>query len=359
MVTHNQRVTIVRRRPLSEVLQSRARHCTDLEDVAAAVCSVVGGQIPYDFGCLATLDPLTGLISWAYKSRPLDIGDEEFAAAEYGGGLDVNQFAEIATRPDPVGALSIDTAGEPQTCRRFRDFLAPRFGFTDELRVVFRAQGLTWGALAIHRGPGEPPFTSDDARTAVSVQGQVAELIQRALFHPRKPAASAPSGPSVIVVDAADRVTNMTPAAHAHIDELGGWDNGSLPSTVLVTCAAARSTPELATTRAVGRDGAWLVVRATTFAPAARSAGSGPQGDVVVTVATATPAEFSSLALAAHGLSPREQEVAALVLQGVATRGIAESLHLSPHTVQDHLKSIFSKLGLNSRREMVQRLVRG
>jgi DNA-binding CsgD family transcriptional regulator len=109
----------------------------------------------------------------------------------------------------------------------------------------------------------------------------------------------------------------------------------------------------------VGRDGAWLVVRATTFAPSPCLAETGPRGDVVVTIETASPADISSLALAAHGLSPREQEVAALVLQGVATRGIAESLHLSPHTVQDHLKSIFGKLGLNSRREMVQQLVRG
>jgi DNA-binding CsgD family transcriptional regulator len=358
-VTHNRSVTIAGRRPLSEVLESRTRHCTDLEDVAAAVCAAVGSRIPYDFGCLATLDPLTGLISWAWKSSPLEIGDEEFAAAEYGGGPDVNQFAEIATRPDPVGVLSIDTAGEPGTCRRFRDFLVPRFGFTDELRVVFRTQGLTWGALAVYRGPGDPPFTADDARTAVSVQAQVAELIQRALFHSPRPAAGGAPGPAVIVVDADDRVADMTPAAHARIEELGGWDNGSLPSTVLVTCAAARSTPELATTRAVGRDGAWLVVRATTFAPSPSLAESGPRGDVVVTIETASPADISSLALAAHGLSPREQEVAALVLQGVATRGIAESLHLSPHTVQDHLKSIFGKLGLNSRREMVQQLVRG
>ena len=64
------------------------------------------------------------------------------------------------------------------------------------------------------------------------------------------------TGPSVIVVDTEDHVTNMTPAAHARIEELGGWDNGSLPATVLVTIAAARGTPAPATNRAVGRNGA-------------------------------------------------------------------------------------------------------
>ena len=79
--------------------------------------------------------------------------------------------------------------------------------------------------------------------------------------------------------------------------------------------------------------------------------------DVVVTIDVASSSDISWLALAARGLSPREQEVAGKVLQGVATRGIAESLYLSPHTVQDHLKSIFVKLGVSSRREMVQQLV--
>ena len=111
-----------------------------------------------------------------------------------------------------------------------------------------------------------------------------------------------------------------------------------------------------ANNRAVGRDGVWLALRATTFAPPGDGA---PAGDVVVTIDVASPGDISSLALTARGLSPREQEVAGRVLQGADTKAIAASLHMSPHTVQDHLKSIFAKLGVNSRREMVQQLVLG
>ena len=349
----NEGVTTVRTHPIGEVIASRTRRCTDLTELAAAVCDVYRSYIPYAFGCLATTDPSTGLVSWAFKTHPLAVGDREWAALEY-GGPDVNLFAEVARRPEPVGVLSIDTDGDVASCRRMREFLHPRFGFTDELRVAFRAQGLTWGAIALSRGAGEPSFTEADARLAVSVHAQVAELIQDMLFHPRESVTTAYTGPAVIMIDAADRVSNMTPAAHARVDELGGWDNGALPATVLATATAARTTPELATNRAVSRDGAWLALRAPTFTP---PAGGAPAGAVVVTIDVASPPAISSLARAARGLSPREQEVARLVLQGAATTAIATSLHLSPHTVQDHLKSIFGKLHVNSRREMVQQLV--
>jgi DNA-binding CsgD family transcriptional regulator len=339
-------------RPLSDEIAARARPGQDLPALAAAVCAAYRTAVPYDFGCLATTDPATGLISWAWKSRPLEVGDEEWAAAEY-GPPDVNQFAEIATRAEPVGVLSIDTAGRPGTCRRLRDFLTPRFGFTDELRVVFRSRGLAWGALALYRGPGEPPFGAAEAQRAAAVHGQVADLIRAAVFGTRRTTPEAPPGPSVIVVDGADRVVNITAAARARVDDLGGWDHGSLPSAVLAAGATARTSPELATTRAVGRSGSWLLIRATTF-------GSGPAAgaaDVVITIDVASAADVSALTLAARGLSPREQDVAGLVLQGASTQAIATTLHLSPHTVQDHLKSIFARLGVNSRREMVRRLV--
>ncbi|MBO1754809.1 helix-turn-helix transcriptional regulator [Allobranchiibius sp. CTAmp26] len=349
-------MTTPRHRSLADELSVGARGDADLTALAARVCAAVRRHVPFEFGCLATTDPATGLISWTYKTRPLEIGDEEFAAAEY-GGPDINQFSEIATRHDQVGVLSIDTAGAPRDCRRFREFLAPRFGFTDELRVTFRAQGLVWGALAIYRGPGEPPFSAAEARVVSAVHVQIADLIRDAAFGSRRPGSDPVSGPSVIIVDRQDRVASITAAATARIEDLGGWDHGSLPATVLAATAAARSTPELAMTRAAGCSGTWLTVRATTFAATSAHEGPAPRDDVVVTIESATPAEICAMTLAARGLSPREQDVAGMVLQGAATQAIAAALHLSPHTVQDHLKSIFAKLGVNSRREMVSRLV--
>jgi DNA-binding CsgD family transcriptional regulator len=62
------------------------------------------------------------------------------------------------------------------------------------------------------------------------------------------------------------------------------------------------------------------------------------------------------LLLRAYGLSRREAEVAQLVLQGLGTLGIASKLSIAENTVQQHLKSVFDKTGVGSRRELVARV---
>jgi PAS domain S-box-containing protein len=56
-------------------------------------------------------------------------------------------------------------------------------------------------------------------------------------------------------------------------------------------------------------------------------------------------------------LSPREQEVLALLRQGLRVPTVAQRLSISQNTVRNQLRSIFRKLDVNSQRELLDRFV--
>ena len=140
-------------RPLPDLLADATAADQEVCTLAQVVYTSVARYVPYDFACFAVTDPTSGLVTWASKTRSLGVGDEEFAAVEY-GPPDLNSFAEIAARNPPVGALSMDTDGHPERCRRHRELMLPRFGFTDELRVLFPSRGVNWGGMAMYRAHG-------------------------------------------------------------------------------------------------------------------------------------------------------------------------------------------------------------
>ena len=52
-------------------------------------------------------------------------------------------------------------------------------------------------------------------------------------------------------------------------------------------------------------------------------------------------------------LTPRQVEVLRLLEQGCSTKQIAAELHLSTETVRNHIRRLFTALGVNSRLEAV------
>ena len=55
-------------------------------------------------------------------------------------------------------------------------------------------------------------------------------------------------------------------------------------------------------------------------------------------------------------LTAREQDVCALVAGGATNREAAIALHMSPRTVEHHLRMAYRKLGVRSRTEMTRQL---
>ena len=77
------------------------------------------------------------------------------------------------------------------------------------------------------------------------------------------------------------------------------------------------------------------------------------EGRLAVTLRGAAPRETFDLLCRAYALTRRERDVVAAVLAGLDTRAVTERLFISRHTVQDHLKSVFEKIGIHSRRELL------
>jgi DNA-binding CsgD family transcriptional regulator len=103
-------------------------------------------------------------------------------------------------------------------------------------------------------------------------------------------------------------------------------------------------------TRLRTASGHWLVLHAS------RLSGSSTQGQIAVIVEVARPVEIAPLIAQAYDLSRRESEIMQSVLRGWSTVEMTDTFHISSHTVQDHLKAIFEKVGVRSRRELVGQL---
>jgi DNA-binding CsgD family transcriptional regulator len=84
-----------------------------------------------------------------------------------------------------------------------------------------------------------------------------------------------------------------------------------------------------------------------------------PRGLVVIEPASSPGRSEQMDLLARFGLSRRECEVAAAVIQGRSTGEIAHLLYVSPHTVADHLRKVFDKVGVGSRQQLALRLLGG
>jgi DNA-binding CsgD family transcriptional regulator len=301
--------------------------------------------VGFDGACWHTIDPAT-FIETSFHTVNLPPRHERMAELEY-LHEDYNKFSELARSPRHSGVLSEATAGDLDRSFRYREILGPN-NIRGELRTSFVADGACWGCVVIFRQAPDD-FSAAERDFAHQLAHTLGCGFRAALVRTAATETSASTGPGLILLDSGGRVESITVAARSWLTELGFTGDPAhdlLPHALLTVAARARHTVGDATARAPSTSGQLIMLQA--------SAASGPDpGRVAIIPQGATPMSIAPLIAAAYGLTKRERELTELVLQGFATAEIAARLFISRHTVQEHLKSIFVKAGVRSRRDLV------
>ncbi len=314
---------------------------------------VLASAIPYySLPCWFTLDPASLLVTSHFNEDMPDLPPEWLAQEYYED--DVNKLADVARSERGISTLHDATGGDPTRSPRWHQNIA--YGGDQEMIAGLRTQaGDVWGALGLYREPGQPLFDKEELEFVQVAAPYLAEGARRALLVGEATDPEGPDAPGLVVLSDAWDVESTTPGVERWLSELpdGDWDAGRLPSSVLSVAGRALRTGEhpdepgeIAVSRVLSRSGMWVVLHGASLV-------SGGSRRVAVIVEPAHPARIAPLLMSAYGLTGREQDVTRLVLQGNSTAEIAERLVVSAHTVQQHLKSVFDKTGVRSRRDLV------
>lgn len=330
-------------------------HGLDAADLVRRATDALHSAVQFDRSCWHTIDPATLMFTGAIKDR--FVADPRFPRYEYSVD-DFNKFAHLARQRPPTGILSHVTDGRPEQSARYRDLLAP-LGVHDELRAAFVIEGNCWGGCALYRNAGSRGFRGDEASLVAELSPILAEGFRRAILVAGASAGPDDDAPGLVLLDAHDGIRSITPTAErllCGLVEEGISSPGRLPAVVYAVAARARiaaagsgTSSGMARARARTTSGEWRVLHGTRLTDTSDET-------TAVIIERGRPAEIAPLIVEAYGLSGRERQVTRLAVLGLGTDEIAHRLGVSPLTVQDHLKAIFRKVEVHSRKELVARI---
>jgi DNA-binding CsgD family transcriptional regulator len=298
---------------------------------------------------------------------------------------DFLKFRDLAASGSRVGVASRESDPRTLSSPRWLEILDVR-GHGHELRAALvDASGQCWGALNFQREAARP-FTDRDIRLVERGIERNAAAIARSMIAggpsagggQAAPAEGLPAGsglePGTVWLDEDGAIVFASPAARRWLDLLDARSPAGFARALLAGLAmraagdAGRKTGAWreAGAEPAGNDvgaGAAVAVRVRTTdgrwvrARAERITAAAPNRlGVAVVIDAARAGCLLPLAASAYRLTGRELEVVRGVLNGLDTRSVAASLHISEYTVQDHLKSVFDKVGVRSRRELAHQL---
>ncbi|MEU8528377.1 helix-turn-helix transcriptional regulator [Streptomyces sp. NPDC048629] len=337
-----------------------AQRADDAMDLFNRASAKLRRAVPFHSAVWTAADPETGLITAPMLVE--DLGSGGSCAAYWESELleeNVLPFHELARATVPAAGLRAATGDLPARSTRFRRLLRDQ-GVYDELRAVLRIDGRPWGLVSLFRTT--TAFRPDEIALLAGLSRPLAGRLRDLARPPRStPHTDAPA-PGLILFDESGRATSINDEARHHLALLPEGPSSpsplgaQLPIWVIGVVLQARAIADgrdhgNARVRIQTTEGRWLVCHASNL-----TGPGGTPGPVALVIEPATPADLAVLIADAYALTPRELQITQLLARGMTTTDIAATLVISPHTVRDHLKSVFTKAGVSSRGELVARL---
>jgi DNA-binding CsgD family transcriptional regulator len=336
MGTHRARARALER------VERLAGSAADADSLWLEAIAELGRAVTFDRWCALRIDPdsLTGFAG--IGDYPIEHHREVPKLIVLDAGL-----GDVSTTPAMVSAetravtLRESTGGRLERAVRWREIYEP-LGISDELRVLVADGSGVWGSVMFFNSVGDPAYTEDERALLAAVSGLLAAPLRRAAVRPVD-AKRTERSPGVLLVTDDLQLRDQTSSVRAWCEELGAGEAVPAPVWGVVgSLLAAR--PAKARVRLA--DGSYAVVEADRLGA----------GGIAVTIRQAGVDEVLDLLARAYVLSVRESELVRLVVDGLDTKELAKRLSISTYTVQDHLKSVFAKTGVRSRRELVSGL---
>jgi DNA-binding CsgD family transcriptional regulator len=317
-----------------------------------------------DFGAHVWLltDPVTTVGTAPLAEVPCITELPALIKAKY--ATPVNRWTTLLGQACPAGLLNDAVRGDLARSHLWREVLG-RYGIIDVASAVFADQYGCWGFLDLWRDSTGEPFTAADAEfitgLAAPLAGALRQCQARTFVEPAAPHRHE-AGPLVLTLNEDLRITSRTAASQAWLNLLlpPEPDERAIPASVYNVAAQLLAAekgiddhPAWARTHLA--DGFWLTLRAARLSSDDKPGAPPGRATLVVTIEEASAAERLDLFSRTFGLTAREHELVGLLATGSDTRAMARQMTLSEHTIQDHLKSIFTKTSARDRVTLLSR----
>ena len=365
-----------------------------------AVLKQIKTIIPYDAYCFNTVDPSTLLSTGAVTEDGIEAIHKQLFLNEYMED-DVHKYADLIQSGQYTAILqaSLPLHSHPESSSRYANILRPA-GISDELRAVFVDQNACWGHLTLYRKQDAPAFSEEERSLMQHWTASIALMLRTTrLSLTDELTDKSPDEPGIMLLDTSLEPVMNNAAARYWLSELhrleqvgpdvlprpiravcshllqsthtetkivaeAGAGNGAGNDTGKDTGAGASADPSpdhtlnpLSKVCVQLLDGRYLMLHASRMQHPEGTPTVIQRDHIAVWLEQALPQDVLPLLSERYGLSARERELLAYVLRSFSSKEIAEAMHISVYTVQDHLKSIFAKTEVSSRRELIWHFV--